>query len=134
MNPAQNQPDSTSPSEPRPPTHPQEAVSAEVMIRFRSFGLPPVQDALVIGKRAPMGAQAVYRALDELTPNTFELCPVDHPFIEAIIIHASDVRKLGRERLIKLLLSRIAPYMDSTDSVHVELEIKLVMSAQIDFS
>jgi hypothetical protein len=49
-----------------------------LQLRFTQYYLPPLDSALIIGKRAPVGANGISRAFQELSPATFQLIPVDH--------------------------------------------------------
>ena len=74
-------------------------------LRFTQYHLPPLDSALIIGKRAPVGANGISRAFQELSPATFQLIPVDHPVAEAVLVRASDLRKLPQQELVGRLQS-----------------------------
>ena len=64
----------------------------------------------------------------------YELIETDHPVIEAVIIRRSEIRKIPKEKIIPLLIRRVAPFMDETDAMRVELDITLVLSETLDLS
>ena len=95
-------------------------------MRFSEFQLPPVQNALIIGKRAPVGTNAIFHALEEMTPGMFKLIQIDHPVIEGIIVRKSDLRKMPEKQLISRMLSYAEQIMDETDTLHVKINIEVI--------
>ena len=104
---------------------------ASLRMTFSRFCLPPVQDALVIGKRAAVGSNAVARALEEITPGMFKLIRLEHPIIESILVRRSDLRKIAEERLIPIIVRNAEKIMDETDSLHLTLEITITVEEEI---
>jgi len=100
---------------------------ASVTMQFSAFQLPPVQDALIIGKRTPVGANSIAKALQEMSPGIFRLIKVDHPIIDALLVRESDLRKLSEEELVPRLLKHAENIMDETDTLHVKVSIEIVV-------
>ena len=97
-------------------------------LRFTRYHLPPLDNALIIGKRAAVGANGINRAFQELSPDTFQLIRLDHPIAEAVLIRSSDLRKLPQEELISRLLKEADQIMDESDTLHVKLTFEVVVS------
>jgi hypothetical protein len=96
-------------------------------LRLTQYYLPPLDNALIIGRRAAIGANSVSRAFEELSPGTFRLIPVEHHVAEAVLVRASDLRKLPEAELIRLLLSQADQIMDETDTLHVKLHFEIII-------
>lgn len=96
-------------------------------MHFSQFQLPPAQDALVIGKRAPIGSNGIARAFEEMLPGTFRLIPVDHPVIEALLVRQADLRKIPEQELINRLIENAEPLMDATEALHVKNVIEVIV-------
>ena len=105
----------------------------DVFIRmtFSHCELPPVQDALVLGKRAPVGSTAVVTALQAMSPGQFQLIKVDHPIIESLLVRESDLRKMPRDKLVNIIVEQAAPLMDEADALNVELELKVTVQVKM---
>jgi hypothetical protein len=101
-----------------------------LQLRFTQYHLPPLDSALIIGKRAPVGANGISRAFQELSPATFRLIPVDHPVAEAVLVRASDLRKLPQQALISRLLRLADQIMDEADTLHVSLGFEVVVDEE----
>jgi hypothetical protein len=99
-------------------------------LRFTPYHLPPLDSALIIGKRAPVGANGIGRAFQELTPATFQLIPVEHPVAEAVLVRVSDLRKLPQQELIRRLLQLADQIMDETDTLHVALRFEVIVEEE----
>jgi len=98
-----------------------------LQLRFTQYHLPPLDSALIIGKRAPVGANGISRAFQELSPATFQLIPIDHPVAEAVLVRASDLRKLPQQALISRLLQLADQIMDEADTLHVTLKFEVIV-------
>jgi hypothetical protein len=109
-------------------TAPQRRVN--IQLRFTRYELPPLKDALIIGKRAPVGAQSINRAFQELLPGAFLLIPVEHPTVEAVLVRTSDLRKLPQQELLSRLLRQADQMMDESDTLHVALEFEMIVEEE----
>lgn len=109
-------------------TSPQRRINLQ--LRFTQYNLPPLDSALIIGKRAPVGANGISRAFQELSPATFRLIPVDHSVAEAVLVRVSDLRKLPQQELISRLLQLADEIMDETDTMHVALKFEVIVDEE----
>jgi hypothetical protein len=98
-----------------------------IQLRFTRYELPPLKDALIIGKRAPVGAQSINRAFQELSPGVFLLIPVEHAIVEAVLVRTSDLRKLPQQELLSRLLRQADQVMDESDTLHVALDFEMII-------
>jgi hypothetical protein len=103
---------------------------ANLIMRFSEFQLPPIQDALIIGKRTSVGVNGITRAFQEMSPGIFKLIKVDHPIIEAILVKKSDLRKLPEKEFIPRLIEQSEKVMDETTSLHVSISIDIIVSEE----
>jgi hypothetical protein len=101
-----------------------------LQLRFTQYHLPPLDSALIIGKRAAIGANGISRAFQELSPQTFQLIPVEHPTVEAVLVRASDLRKLPQQALIGRLLRTADQIMDETDTLHVAVKFEVIVDEE----
>jgi hypothetical protein len=99
-------------------------------LRFTQYYLPPLDNALVIGKRAAVGANSISRAFEELTPGAFRLIPVEHHVVEAVLVRVADLRKLPEAELVPRLLLQADQIMDETDTLHVKLHFEVIVGEE----
>lgn len=104
----------------------------EINIRLSEFEVPPIQDVLVVGKKAPIGPEAARRMVDVLSPDQYDILKIDHPFIEAIIIRKALCRILSPEKIIKLIVEESEKIMDEDMLIKMQLDISLQISKVID--
>ncbi|HSF32372.1 MAG TPA: hypothetical protein VLK82_18115 [Candidatus Tectomicrobia bacterium] len=109
-------------------TGPRRRISLQ--LRFTQYHLPPLDSALIIGKRAAIGANGISRAFQELSPQTFQLIPVDHPVVEAVLVRGSDLRKISQQALLNRLLRVAAQIMDDTDTLHVTVKYEVIVEEE----
>jgi hypothetical protein len=99
-------------------------------LRLTQYYLPPLDNALIIGKRAAVGANSISRAFEELSPGTFRLIPVEHSVAEAVLVRSSDLRKVPETELVRRLLQQADQMMDATDTLHVKLHFEIIIGEQ----
>jgi hypothetical protein len=99
-------------------------------LRLTQYHLPPLESALIIGRRAAVGANSISRAFEELSPGTFRLIPVEHHVAEGVLIRASDLRKLSEAELVRRLLLEADQIMDETDTLHVKLHFEIIIGEE----
>lgn len=104
---------------------------ADLRIRLQRFALPPVQSALVIGRRALIGSRAMGKALDEMMPGAFRRIEVEHPTVEAILIREAHLRRVPEERLIPTLLRYAERFMDEADTLHMDVDIAVTIDEAV---
>jgi len=107
---------------------------ADITIRLSEFEIPPMQDALIVGRRAPIGPEAARRMVDILSPNQYEIIKVDHPAIEAIVVRKALFNMLPQEKLIELLLEEGGKVANDSTIVKVQVSIVLKVSKSIDLT
>ena len=101
-----------------------------LQLRFTQYHLPPLDSALIIGKRAPVGINGISRAFQELSPAAFQLIPVEHPVAEAVLVRTSDLRKMPQHALISRLLQLADQIMDESDTLHVTLKFEVIVDEE----
>jgi hypothetical protein len=97
--------------------------------RIREFALPPINDGLVLGCRAPIGCTAMCKALELLVTLPFEHIPVEDEVIGDILVRQAILRKVSKEYLIDFVLHRIKPLMGPEEILHLELTAELLIEA-----
>ncbi|MBM7686729.1 hypothetical protein [Defluviitalea raffinosedens] len=105
---------------------------AEITMRMSEFEMPPMQDALIVGKRAPIGPEAARRMVDILSPDQYEIIKVDHPAIEAIVVRKALFNMLPQEKLVGLLLEEGGKVANESTIVKTQVNIVLQVSKSID--
>ncbi|MCG8499788.1 MAG: hypothetical protein MJB12_05200 [Firmicutes bacterium] len=105
---------------------------AEVNMRFSEFEIPPMQDILLVGKKAPIGPEAVRRMVDVLSPDQYEIIKVDHAVIEAIVIRKSLTTMISQKRLISIILDEGGKVTNEATVIKAQINVKLHVSKSID--
>jgi len=98
---------------------------SRVRARVTEFGYPPVHDALVLGSRAPLGAQAFRKAVDLLVASPFEDIHLQDDVVGSILARTSIMRRIGKEQLVDFVLRRVKPLMSAEEILHLDLEIEV---------
>jgi hypothetical protein len=117
------------------PQHPADGVSVSIRLQFQEFKIPPVRDALVLGKKAPIGCEAVRRSLTLLHVAPFEHIELSgdnaDPVVGDILVRQSVLNKIPREKLIRLILERIKPFMTAEEILHLQIEAEVSLEHQM---
>jgi len=96
------------------------------------FKIPPCEDILVIGTKAPIGKNAMMKMLETITPDWFELVEVENPLIEAMVIKKEFIRLIGKDRLAQVIVEEVSPLMAETSLLHIRLDAKLINTRTIE--
>lgn len=105
---------------------------AEITMRLSEFEMPPMQDVLLVGKRAPIGPEAARRMVDILSPEQYEIIKVDHSAIEAIVIRKVLLNMLPQEKLVALILEEGGKIANEAMIIKAQVNIVLQVSKHID--
>jgi hypothetical protein len=105
--------------------------SVSLVARFASFDLPPVRDAVLLGKKAPIGPQAFHEALEHMLPGIYELVPVEHNIVEAILVRRDRLKLVSLVELLPVLLSQAEALMDETGCVHATLDVEVQVTVEL---
>lgn len=105
---------------------------AEITMRMSEFEMPPMQDVLIVGRRAPIGPEAARRMVDILSPDQYEIVKVDHPSIEAMVVRKALFSMLPKEKLVALLMEEGERVANESTIVKAQVNIVLQVSKAID--
>jgi hypothetical protein len=109
--------------EPRP-------AKKNIQLRVRDFKIPLVRDAVVIGAEAPIGPQAMYRALDLMNGRPFERIDVEDETITAILVRKEILNRVSREELRQVISQSLNGVMDRHEVLIVEIDAELVLEVK----
>ena len=105
---------------------------AEISMRLSEFEMPPMQDVLIVGKKAPIGPEGARRMADALSPDQYDIIRIDHEAIEAVVIRKSLLNILPKEKLIPLVLEEGGRIATPSMIIKVQVNIVLQVSRSID--
>jgi len=100
-------------------------------VRVKALEIPPVKDALVIGRHAAIGGEAMARTLRLMSNEKFDQVIVKDPVVHEILVRSAVMRKVGQERLVKFVLERVKPVMTESELLLLEIEVELVLEASV---
>lgn len=105
---------------------------AQISIKLSEFEIPPIQDVLLVGKRAPIGPEAVQRMIDILSPEQYEILRVkDEPF-EAVVVRKSLSKLITREKLLDIILEEGCKVASETSVLKAEVDVVLSINVEVD--
>lgn len=105
---------------------------AEITMRLSEFEMPPMQDVLIVGRKAPIGPEAARRMVDILSPEQYEIIHVDHTAIEAVVIRKSLTNMIDKDKLISLILDEGGKVANDSTIIKAQINIVLEVSKTID--
>lgn len=107
---------------------------ARLSLKMTEFEVPPMQDLLVIGKRAPIGPEAVRRMAEALSPEQYTVINIDHPKVEAVLIRNSILQMMDKEVLINIVLDEADQLISDTMVIRSELKIEISVQREVNLS
>lgn len=105
---------------------------AQISIKLSEFEIPPIQDVLLIGRRAPIGPEAVQRMIDVLSPEQYEILKVDEGPFESVVVRRSLSRLVTREKLLDIILEEGSKVASETAVLKAQVNIVLNINVEVD--
>ncbi|GEB30969.1 MULTISPECIES: hypothetical protein [Brevibacillus] len=105
---------------------------ATLSLKISEFEVPPMQDLLIIGRKAPIGPEAVRRMAEALSPEQFTLLKIDHPKIEAVLLRNSLLQMMDEKLLMKIILEESERMISESMVLRSELKIALSVQREVD--
>jgi hypothetical protein len=107
---------------------PSEANEQYVRVRIKALEIPPVKDGIVIGRAAPMGAEAMLRTLKLMSTERFaHITIANDEIVSDVIVREAVLRKLKEDRLRLFILKRVKPLMAENELLMLDMEIEVVV-------
>ena len=107
---------------------------ANLHIRFSDFDIPPMQDLLLIGRRAAIGPEAARRMIEALAPGQYEVVLVENSDIEAIVIRTSLYNWMPRDTLVQTILEEGTKFSNSRSLIKAKMEITVSIFKEVDIN
>lgn len=105
---------------------------AEISMHFSEFEMPPMQDILIVGKRAPIGPEAARRMVDILSPEQYEIVRVEHPNVEAIVIRKFLLSMIPKDKLILIIMEEGGKVANESMIIRAQINITVHVSKSIE--
>lgn len=105
---------------------------AEINMHFSEFEMPPMQDVLIVGKRAPIGPEAARRMVDILSPEQYEIIKIEHECVEAVVIRKSLINILPKDKLISVIMEEGGKIANESMIIKAQINITVHVSKSID--
>ena len=106
----------------------QSEISFSIDMDFEAIKLPPVTDILVLGKKVPQGRIGILQSFELILPDVFVLLEgfgKEDENIDAVIVNKSILKKLPKEKIIKVLREYVFPYVSKGDVMKVNFNVHL---------
>jgi hypothetical protein len=102
-----------------------EQSSLHVKIKLREFIIPPINDALIIGKNAPIGSEAMRRALSLLHGAPFDMIKVEDDIVSEILVRNTILKKIQQDNFVKLIIKKVKPFMSIDEVIHLDILVEM---------
>ncbi|MGB9803490.1 hypothetical protein [Desulfofundulus sp.] len=105
---------------------------AEISIRLSEFEIPPIQDVLVVGRKAPIGPEAVKRMVDALSPEQYVVVRLEHEIFEAAVLKKSLLKFIPQEKLLPIILKECSAVATEDSVIKAQLNIVVQVNKVVD--
>jgi len=110
----------------------QPSKKAEITARLSEFEIPPMQDILLVGKKAPIGPEAVRHMVDALSPEQYIVIGISHAVIEALVVRKSLLQMIAQEQLVSFLVQEAEKIMSEGTVIKAQLNVTIQVSRVVD--
>ncbi len=101
--------------------------SYSLSVRVNEFALPPVTDGLVLGKEAPIGFQAITKALSLLVADHLESIEIEDDVVSHLFVRRAILHRIPKDKLVAFILDRVKPLMCLKDVLHLDIKAEVVI-------
>ncbi|BAF58981.1 hypothetical protein PTH_0800 [Pelotomaculum thermopropionicum SI] len=105
---------------------------AQITIKLSEFEIPPIQDVLLVGRRAPIGPEAVQRMVDILSPDQYEVLRVEEGPFEAIVVRKSLCNLITREKLLEIIMEEGVKVASETAVLKAQVNVVLNINIEVE--
>ncbi|MGB9826755.1 MAG: hypothetical protein ACPLRU_08780 [Desulfofundulus sp.] len=105
---------------------------AEISIRLSEFEIPPIQDVLVVGRKASIGPEAVKRMVDALSPEQYVVVRLEHEVFEAAVLKKSLLKFIPQEKLLPIILKECSAIATEDSVIKAQLNIVVQVNKVVD--
>ena len=95
--------------------------------KVREVPVPPVRDALVLGRDSPIGCVAIRKSLDLLTLTSFEHIEPDDDVVGDILVRKAILKRVPQDMLVAFVLAHIKPMMEADEILHLDLAVEVLI-------
>lgn len=106
----------------------EKSLKYSVNLSFHEIKLPPFEDILVIGKHSPHGKNGIQKSFEFLVPNGFDVVETDHENVESVFINKRILSKMPREKILKILISNVFPYVSEGEIMKVDFKVTISLN------
>jgi hypothetical protein len=101
-------------------------------LRVKEFEMPPIKDGMIIGKRAPIGAEAMERCLTLLCTDDFTRLKLENDeIVDAIFIRSALLKRVSSERILELVRTSLKPMMTATEILMMDLQLEITLESKL---
>ncbi|MEW6726142.1 hypothetical protein ACP3TJ_03430 [Desulforudis sp. 1088] len=104
----------------------------EIVLKLSEFEFPPMRDVLLVGRKAPIGPEAVRRMVDALSPEQYEIIRLQHPLFEAVVVKKSLLKILPEEKLLPIILEEGERVAAENTIVKVQVDVVIYVSRAVE--
>ena len=104
----------------------------ELNLVLSEFEIPPMQDVLVIGKRAPIGPEAAKQMANSTAPSQFLFIPLRDNVIETILIRKKVLQLIPEEHLVPLIVEEAKKIIGEEDVIKIRLSVQVSVRKVIE--
>lgn len=105
---------------------------ATLSMKITEFEVPPMKDLLIIGKKAPVGPEAVRRMAEALSPDQFVIIKVEHPKIEAVLIRNTLFEMIDEDQLLKIIVEEVEDLINETMVLRSEFKVAVSVQREVE--
>lgn len=87
---------------------------------------------MFVGKRAPIGPEAVRRMVDAVSPEQYEIVRLNHETFEAVVVKKSLLRLLPKEKLLPVVIEESNRIADDKMVLKAQINITIQVSRTVD--
>jgi hypothetical protein len=102
-----------------------------VIMELSTFHIPPQGDALVLGRKCPIGSKAAKNMLDTVAPGQFEMIELDDDVIESVFVKSYLFLRTDRDKLVAAIVEEAKRIMGLQCMISVKCDVTVKVTKEI---
>ena len=94
-----------------------------INLTFEEVKLHPFDDILVLAKHSSQGKMGIFKSVELLVPNGFELIEINNGKVEAVFISKRILTKISKESVLSVLGEKVFPFISEGEILKVDFKV-----------
>lgn len=98
----------------------------DISLSFQEISLPPFKDILVVGKNSGYGRKGLFKAMEYIVPDSYEMIEIEEENVETIFIHKKILKKMDSKLIINILKEKVFDLISEDEVLKCDFSVRVI--------